>query len=230
MGSNDWEKIRCQLSQQDSFSMDDLLNLVAFLRSESGCDWDRAQTHESLRKYLLEEAYEVCESIDLASSEGLREELGDLLLQIVFHADLEREKGQFNWDDVINGICKKMIERHPHLFSDASFAPDWDQVKMKTRNQSSPSQLLDSIPRTLPSLMRAQKLSSKLQKFGMEKMEKMEDETSMESTGNVIWTEEKVGKQLYELAKRCQQIGIDSEKALSDYCDRLVDQVHNEYS
>ena len=103
---------------KDKYSIDDLRQIIEILRSENGCPWDKVQTHESIRTDLIEETYEVCEGIDKNSPEMLREELGDLLLQIVFHAQIERENGTFDFDDVCNDICQKLVYRHPHVFGE----------------------------------------------------------------------------------------------------------------
>lgn len=103
---------------KDRYDINDLMHIIELLRSENGCPWDKVQTHESIRTDLIEETYEVCEGIDKNSPEMLREELGDLLLQIVFHAQIERENGTFDFDDVCNDICQKLVYRHPHVFGE----------------------------------------------------------------------------------------------------------------
>ncbi|MBQ4164786.1 MAG: nucleoside triphosphate pyrophosphohydrolase, partial [Oscillospiraceae bacterium] len=101
---------------KEKYDINDLLEIMALLRSENGCPWDKVQTHESIRTDLIEETYEVCEGIDNNSPEMLREELGDLLLQIVFHTQIEHEQGNFTFDEVCNDICQKLVYRHPHVF------------------------------------------------------------------------------------------------------------------
>ena len=109
-----------EYQQKDHYSINDLLDIVRLLRGEGGCPWDREQTHQSIRSDLIEETCEVIEAIDLEDAELLREELGDVLLQVVFHAQIEREKGVFDIHDVANDICQKMIVRHPHVFGDVN--------------------------------------------------------------------------------------------------------------
>ena len=126
---------------KDKYSIDDLRQIIEILRSENGCPWDKVQTHESIRTDLIEETYEVCEGIDKNSPEMLREELGDLLLQIVFHAQIERENGTFDFDDVCNDICQKLVYRHPHVFGEVKVdgseevLKNWDALKRESKPQ-----------------------------------------------------------------------------------------------
>ena len=119
---------------KDKYDINDLRKIIEILRSENGCPWDKVQTHESIRTDLIEETYEVCEGIDKNSPEMLREELGDLLLQIVFHAQIERENGTFDFDDVCNDICQKLVYRHPHVFGEVKVdgseevLKNWDEI------------------------------------------------------------------------------------------------------
>jgi tetrapyrrole methylase family protein/MazG family protein len=148
----------------------------------------------------------------------MREELGDLLLQVVFHARIAEENGYFNFDDVCNDICKKLIIRHPHIFSDVSadtsekVLENWDKIKMKEKQQKTPVESMDSVSRALPSLMRAEKLASKAAKAGL-------DRSSLE---------EKVGDMLLIAASICKQCDIDSEKALYDACERMIEKKKEE--
>ena len=119
----------------NGYTIDDLINLIAFLRSEEGCPWDRVQTHESIRRNFIEEAYEVAEAIDTGSISALREELGDVLVQVVFHASIEQDKGNFNFGDVVETVCKKMIFRHPALFGGEGKDLNWEEVKRLEKNQ-----------------------------------------------------------------------------------------------
>jgi len=140
---------------KDHYRMEDLLEIMAFLRSDQGCPWDRVQTHESIRKNLLEEAYEVAEAIDDQDPAALREELGDLLMQVVFHAQMGREANTFCFDDVVTGICRKLITRHSHLFGeDTADTPEavlvnWEKNKQKEKAAKNYESLLDDVPKTL---------------------------------------------------------------------------------
>lgn len=163
-----------RLAAAKRYSMDDLLAIMAILRSPQGCPWDREQTHASIRKCLIEECYEVCEAIDRDDPELLREELGDLLFQAVFHARIAEEEGQFTFADAVSDIAAKMVIRHPHVFGNVQVdgtdgvLANWDAIKMATKHQKTPGQTLDSVARTLPALMRAEKLAHKVRKFALE--------------------------------------------------------------
>ena len=159
------------------YTFDDLLWVVDKLRGENGCEWDRAQTHESLLKYLVEESYEYIEATEKKDRVAQAEELGDVLLQIVMSARIGEETGDFDITDVIDGICKKMIYRHPHVFSDTvvknvdDILKNWDELKKKEKNYSSDKDVLLSVSTSLPALMRAQKVVKKIKK--MEKSKKI---------------------------------------------------------
>lgn len=157
----------------DITSLERLLELMVKLRSEDGCPWDREQTHQSLRPYVVEETYEVLEAIDSQSSDKLCEELGDLLLQVVFHAQLAAEAGQFTMRDVIRGINEKLIRRHPHVFGDvivngvSGVLDNWEKIKKVEKGDERRS-ALDGIPKDLPGLQRAEKLQNKAAKVGFD--------------------------------------------------------------
>ncbi len=201
------------LREKNEHKIEDLVSIMRLLRSEGGCPWDIEQTHKSIRKNLIEETYEVVEAIDNEDMTLMREELGDLLLQVVFHARIAEENGHFNFDDVCNDICKKLIIRHPHIFSDVEadttekVLDNWDKIKMKEKAQKTPVESMDSVSRALPSLMRAEKLASKAAKAGL-------DKTTLE---------EKVGQLLLLTASICKECDIDGEKALYDACEKLID-------
>ena len=165
--------------RKEHYGLSDLLRIVALLRSEDGCPWDRVQTHASLRRSLLEEAYEAAEAIDREDPVLLKEELGDLLLHVVFHADIERRAGNFTMDDVADGEVRKMLFRHPHVFGDvvagdANEVLDvWDQIKMAEKESAdaaadAPQGLLDGVPKSFPALKQAQKISRKAASAGFE--------------------------------------------------------------
>ena len=154
--------------RKEHYGLSDLLRIVALLRSEDGCPWDRVQTHASLRRSLLEEAYEAAEAIDREDPALLKEELGDLLLQVVFHADIERQAGDFTMDDVADGEVRKMLFRHPHVFGGQETVQDadtvlegWEAIKRREKGQQTTAQALDAVARSLPGLWRAEKLQSK---------------------------------------------------------------------
>jgi tetrapyrrole methylase family protein / MazG family protein len=149
-----------------------ILEVMDRLRGDNGCPWDRAQSHESLRPYLLEETYEVLEALDDGKLDDLRLELGDLLFQVVFHARLSQEKGQFDFGDVAQAIADKLISRHPHVFGDLKVETseevlmNWEQLKKKERGPN--SSVLDGVPKALPSLARCQRLQDKASRVGFD--------------------------------------------------------------
>lgn len=159
--------------KKEKYTFDDLVEITRILRSPGGCPWDIEQTHKSTRMNFIEEAYEACEAIDNDDPVLLQEELGDVLAQVVFHAQIEAEAGTFDINDVADGVCRKFIERHPHVFGDASAGTAeevltaWDKLKRKEKKQKTHFEAMNSVARSLPSLMRAQKLCEKGKKAGI---------------------------------------------------------------
>ena len=157
---------------KEKYVFQDLVDIMALLRSENGCPWDRAQTHESIRKNFIEETYEVCEAIDAGDTANLREELGDVLLQVLFHAQMEREAGRFDIDDVITEVCEKLAVRHPHIFGEASadtpekVLENWEDIKIRTKGQTDGKKRLEDVPKSLPALMRSYKVVKRAEKAG----------------------------------------------------------------
>ena len=160
------EKVEKILSKS-RYSFDDLCLIMEILRGEDGCPWDAEQTHESIRKNFIEETYEVIEAIDKQDPYLLREELGDVLLQVVFHTQMERESGNFDIDDVANDVCVKLVHRHPHIFGNviASTAEEvlsnWEAIKNVEKSRETMYDRLSSIPSMTPALMRASKIAKK---------------------------------------------------------------------
>ncbi len=158
---------KASIAAKDRFDFADLCELIEILRAPDGCPWDREQTHRSIRKSLIEETYEVVEGIDKNDGKIMCEELGDLLLQVVFHADIAKDLGEFDMGDICTGICKKLIYRHPHVFSDVvadtadKVLENWEELKKKEKGQKTEADVLAGVSKSLPSLMRAQKLSKK---------------------------------------------------------------------
>lgn len=203
-----------ELKAKDRYTVEDLLTIMEVLRSENGCPWDREQTHESIRQNFIEETYEVIEAIDTCDVPLMREELGDVLLQVVFHARISEEAGEFSFDDVADEVCRKLIVRHPHVFGDIQVANsgevlvNWDKIKEETKHRETVTDTLQSVSRALPSLMRAAKIAKKAKKGGYGKP-----------------LEETVGDMLFDIAALCSENGIDPEKALFDACDRRIKEV-----
>ena len=162
-----------ELKNAPNYGYEELYEIVSLLRSENGCPWDRAQTHHSIRKNLIEETYEVVEALDKEDSDLLKEELGDLMLQVLLHADMEERAGREGMEGVLDGICRKLIFRHPHIFDseNATTAEQalagWEARKMEEKGQKTVFQDMDRVTRTLPGMMRAQKLVRKAKKAGL---------------------------------------------------------------
>ena len=160
--------------EKQRYTLDDLIEIVRILRAPGGCPWDGEQTHQSIRRNLLEEAYEAAEAIDQDDSEGMKEELGDVLLQVVFHASIEADAGRFDLNDVADGVCRKLIYRHPHVFGDVTVdstgevLKNWEELKKKEKHQSSQADAVDSVARSLPALWRAEKVQKKAAKVGFD--------------------------------------------------------------
>lgn len=225
-----------EFQTKDRYTWEDLQEIMRILRCPEGCKWDRAQDHHSIRKNFIEETYEVCEAIDWEDTELLREELGDVLFQVVFHAELEREQGRFDVGDVIDGICKKMIYRHPHVFGDVQvdstgdILKNWDVLKAKEKEQRTATQKLDSVAKTLPSLMRADKVQEKAAKAGfdwdnisdaLDQVQEELDEVrrALDGDGSVP---EELGDLLFATVNVARFAGVDSEQALGDTCDKFI--------
>lgn len=162
---------------KNRYGISDLLTIMKILRSENGCPWDKVQTHESIRTDLIEECYEVCEGIDRNSPEILKEELGDLLMQVVFHAEIESEQGNFDFSDVCNDICQKLIYRHPHVFGEGDkkikadtedeVLKNWDALKKASKQQNTYTETLESVPKTFPALLRGEKVCKRVARAGL---------------------------------------------------------------
>ncbi len=155
-------------------SLSKLIKITETLMGDDGCPWDKVQTRESLKPYLVEETYEVLEALDENDPKKIKDELGDLLYQILFHSKISSLKGEFNFRDVIDNLSEKMVRRHPHVFNGVKLdTPDqvigqWEEIKKKENNKSNQKSILDSVPKNLPSLIRAQKLQKKAAKEGFD--------------------------------------------------------------
>ena len=155
-------------------SLSKLIKITETLMGEDGCPWDKVQTRESLKPYLVEETYEVLDALDANDPEKIKDELGDLLYQILFHSKISNLKGEFDFRDVIDNLSEKMVRRHPHVFKEGELnTPDqvvkqWEEIKRNEKNQANQKSILDNIPKNLPSLLRAQKLQKKAAKEGFD--------------------------------------------------------------
>lgn len=224
--------------KKEKYFFDDLVNIMKMLRQPGGCPWDIKQTHASIRQNFIEETYEVIEAIDNEDTELLKEELGDVLLQIVFHAEIESEAGTFTIDDVANDICQKLIVRHPHVFStlEANTAEEvlknWDDIKMKTKSQKSQSEAMVSVSKALPALMRSQKVQQKAAKIGFDwqdvngALQKLDEEveelkTALEKN-DPISIEDELGDVLFSAVNVARFTKTDPEKALYNACEKFI--------
>lgn len=223
---------------KDNYDINDFLRLVTVLRSPGGCPWDRKQTHESIKKNFIEETYEVVEAINKADAEGLKEELGDVLVQVAMHSEMESEKGSFDFNDVVNDICKKLVVRHPHVFGDAAAQSsdealqNWDQVKLKTKGMKKQGEAMIKVPREFPALMRAQKVQEKAAKAGFDwddingAVDKLHEEIDELETALAAGVgkdiEEEFGDVLFSCVNVSRFIGADSEEALTASTDKFI--------
>lgn len=220
-----------------AFSLKPLLDIMVTLRSPEGCIWDIEQTHTSLRRYFVEEVYEVLEAIDLEDTEKLCEELGDLLLQVVFHARVAEESGCFSMQDVIDGVSKKMVRRHPHVFGKVSVRDaaevvvNWEAIK-KQEKADERSGVLDGIPKGLPALLRAYKLQGKAAKVGFDwdsiepvwdkVREELAELQEAESRNHLLDIEEELGDVLFAVVNLARFLGVEAETALNVTNNKFV--------
>lgn len=219
------------LCDKESYDCNDLIKIVGILRSPEGCPWDRAQDHHTIRNNFLEEAYEAVEAIDLESSALLREELGDVLLQIALHSQMEAEQGHFDFNDVCTGICRKMIGRHPHIFGSeyaanaAEAAQNWEQQKRKEKGLYSLEDRLRRVSGALPALMRAQKLISRAAASGC--FEDPNDGMLRNCLEDALLADEMDvqgwSRLLFLVCERMERLGISAEEALSRESDRMIE-------
>lgn len=220
----------------DCYSINDLIQIVALLRSPDGCPWDQEQTHESIRRNMLEEAYEAVEAIDEKNPEHLKEELGDVLLQVVFHAQMAQEQGLFSFDDVVHGVAQKMVFRHPHVFGsqqaeNTTQALDtWEAQKRQEKQQATVTDSLHAVSHALPALIRAEKIQSKAAKAGFDYpnvepafdklMEEAEElHRAIHGDGD---PQEELGDLLFAAVKVSRFLHLDSEQALSKTCEKFI--------
>ena len=230
------EQVIRELLSKDSYSVSDLVRIVRVLRSENGCPWDKVQTHKTIKKDLLEETYEVMEAIDCDSPEMMQEELGDVLLQVVFHTVLESEQGHFELDDVTNDVCRKLIVRHPHVFGNVNVEGvddvlrNWDSIKMDTKGQETFTDTLKSVPKIFPALMRAQKLGKRAAKSGFDFESPQQAFDSLKSevseVEEVLGDKDKAAQELGDLMFSCvnvaRKLGLDAEELLSAANDKFL--------
>ena len=224
------------------YGWDDFLEIMRLLRGPGGCPWDAEQTHASIRRNFLEETYEVLDALDRDDPHAMCEELGDVLMQVVFHTQIETERGHFTMDDVVDGVAQKLVYRHPHVFGGTMQADNseqvlvnWEVLKRQEKGQRSTSDAIESVPHTLPALWRAEKVQSKTAKAGFDwkdavsALTKLEEEVrelrealeSGKDTDAPHGIREEVGDTLFMAAKVAQMTGVDPEDALHRACDKF---------
>ena len=223
-------------TRKPRYGYEDLLEIIRLLRSPEGCPWDSVQTHRSIRRGMLEEAYEAAEAIDTGDTALLKEELGDVLMQVVFHADIEKDAGHFTMDDVCDGVVKKLLFRHPHVFGDGQaetaerVGVSWEQLKRQEKGQKTAADTLDSVARSLSGTWRAEKLQKKAADAGFDwrsvdgALDKLDEEVrelhrAVETNGNVP---EELGDVLFAAVKVGRFCGVDPEEALHGTCEKFI--------
>ncbi|MDR0952091.1 MAG: nucleoside triphosphate pyrophosphohydrolase [Oscillospiraceae bacterium] len=217
------------------YNLEDFRAIIALLRSPGGCPWDIEQTHESIRRNLLEEAYEVCEAIDEGSPDHLKEELGDLMMQVLFHSRIEEEKGVFDVDAVADAACKKLIFRHPHVFGDVQVEGsgqvlvNWEELKRREKSQTTVTKSLEAVAKSLPALWRAEKLLKKASKAGADfpnAADKLRGALagfeSALGAGDSDKAEGALGELLFSAVSLARAAGVDPEMALQKSCDEFI--------
>lgn len=223
---------------KQKYDFDDLVKIVSVLRSPGGCPWDREQTHKSIRANFIEETYEAVEAIDTDDTELLREELGDVMLQVALHSQIESEKGSFDISDVANEVCKKLIVRHPHVFGDikadttGEVLKNWDEIKKQTKGQKSHAEVCESVSRALPALMRSCKVQQKAARSGFdwhdvscavakahEELGELEAEIAR---GDKDGCFNELGDLIFAAVNIARFVGAEPEGALTASCDKFI--------
>ena len=234
-------KSMVDFENKPGYNVYDLKLLINLLRGPGGCPWDSEQTHESIRRNLLEEAYEAAEAIDESNEENLLEELGDVLMQVIFHADISETSGGFSLDDISDATCRKLIRRHPHVFgevrakdSDESLS-FWDDIKRGEKQQDTVSAAMQSVAKALPALWRADKIQRKAAKAGFDwpgyegaiqalRSELGELEGAIEDSAGV---EDELGDLIFSAVNVARFFNIDPEIALGRSCDKFISRFSN---
>lgn len=226
----------CRNYHKNLMNFEELVGIMAALRGEKGCPWDREQTRESLKPFIIEEAYEVLDAIDSGGPAAIREELGDLLFQIIFQSRIAEERGEFTISDVVESICRKMVSRHPHVFGDADFKTSeevlthWEAQKKKEGKQR--DSILDGIPGTMPSLLRAHRLQDRAARVGFDwekagdVMDKLDEELkefrqafhAMDRDA----IEDELGDVFFMLVNLSRFVGVNPEDALRRTISKFI--------
>ncbi|MDQ0150248.1 nucleoside triphosphate pyrophosphohydrolase [Eubacterium multiforme] len=218
--------------------INDLIELIDLLRSEEGCPWDREQTHESIRNELVEESYEVKDAIEKNDEEALVEELGDVLLHVIFHSSIGREDGYFDFNDVVRGVYKKMVDRHPHIFKNNKVSDSeevlqsWDELKKEEKGFETVTDELNGVAKALPALIRAHKIQNKARKVGFDwdnvkdaskkVLEELDEVLEVYNSGNKERITEEVGDLLFSCVNVSRFLDVDEEEALNKTTDKFI--------
>lgn len=220
------------------YTLEDVPLLMRRLRDpETGCPWDKTQTHESIRQDLIEETYEAVDAIDRADAENLKEELGDMLMNIALHSEIESEKGVFDLDDVADALCKKMVLRHPHVFGDiiaddaAEVLKNWEEIKRGEKEQKTGSDAINDVPKAYPALIRSQKVQKRAAYTGFDykdidgavadlESEIGELKKAIAGDGDPV---EELGDILFSAVNVARFIPADSELALTRACEKFIE-------
>ena len=222
---------------KNNYDIDDLIKIVAILRGPNGCPWDKIQTHQTVRDGIIEEAYEAADAIDNQDAVSLKEELGDLLLQLVFHSQIGQEAGEFNFSDICDGVCRKLISRHPHVFAGAKannaqeVTDSWDKLKRQEKGQTSVTQTLISVPKAMPALMRAGKVQSRAAKAAepidikcaVDKLGDSFDQLKHAAGQNDSDLSENIGDVLFSAVNVSRISKVNAENALAKSTDQFIE-------
>lgn len=227
--------------QSRRFTFEEFKNIIAQLRAENGCPWDRKQTHDSLRDCMLEEAYEAVDAIDNHDTENLKEELGDILLQVYMHAQISSETGEFEVEDVVDGIARKMLHRHPHVFGQAkadtpeAVLENWEAIKKKEKGHQSAKDGLCAVARTLPANIRAQKVQKKAAAVGYDfssidevKSKVYEELHELEeamASGDVKEIDKEFGDVMFSMVNLARFLDINAENSLTNATEKFINRL-----
>ena len=215
-------------TSKEHYCFEDLVRLVHLLRAPGGCPWDGVQTHESIRRNFLEEAYEACEAFDRDDPALMREELGDVLLQVLFHTDIEQDAGRFTLEDVCDTVCRKLVFRHPFLFGGERRS--WEELKRQEKGQRTTAEAMDAVARSLPAQWRAEKIQKKAAKVGFAwesvsaSLDKLSEETAelRQAAASGVNVEEELGDVLFAAVNAAACLELDPETALHAACDKFI--------
>lgn len=225
-----------EFQRKDFYSYEDFLEIMRLLRAPGGCPWDREQTHSSIRRNFLEETYEVLDAIDHDDASGMCEELGDVLMQVAFHAQIEAERGRFTMANVVDGVARKLVYRHPHVFGDVQadtsqqVLANWEVLKRREKGQRSTADAVEAVPHTLPALWRAEKVQKKAARANFEwqnlsdYLDKLREETdeveaALKGDGDLF---EELGDLLFITVNLARFTGVDPEDALNAATEKFI--------